>query len=63
MKFELYEVWIEDSDGIADLVDTTSSLVEARLIGKAALDDNPDYYVTIYRETDDGELEVVEDIE
>lgn len=62
MKFELYEVWTEDSDGIADLVDTTSSLVEARRIGKAALDDGAEF-VTIYRETEDGELEVVEEIE
>lgn len=63
MKFELYEVWMEDVEGIADLVDTTSSLVEARRIAQQVLDDNPDYYVTIYRETDDGDLEVVEEVE
>ena len=63
MKFELYEVWMEDVEGISDLVDTTSSLVEARRIAQQVLDDNPDYYVTIYRETDDGDLEVVEEVE
>ena len=59
MKFELYEVWAEDSDGHQELVDTTSSIVEARRIAKQALDEGLEY-VTIYRETDEGELEVVE---
>ena len=54
---------MEDVEGISDLVDTTSSLVEARRIAQQVLDDNPDYYVTIYRETDDGDLEVVEEVE
>jgi hypothetical protein len=57
MKFELYEVWAEDSD----LVDTTSSLIEAKRIAQSALDDGAEYAI-IYRETDDGELEVVEEV-
>ena len=57
MKFELYEIWSEDSD----LVDTTSSLVEAKIIAQTALDDGAEF-VVIYRETEDGELEVVEEI-
>jgi len=57
MKFELYEVWAEDSD----LVDTTSSLVEARRIALQALDEGAEFAV-IYKETDDGDLEVVEDV-
>ena len=57
MKFELYEVWAEDSD----LVDTTSSLVEAKIIAQQALDDGAEF-VVIYRETEDGELEVVEEM-
>jgi hypothetical protein len=61
MKFELYEVWAEDSHGHQELVDTTSSIVEARRIAKQALDDDAEY-VTIYRETDDGDLEVVEEM-
>lgn len=61
MKFELYEIWTEDSDGHQELVDTTSSIVEARRIAEQALDDGAEY-VTIYRETDDGDLEVVEEM-
>ena len=59
MKFELYEVWSEDSHGQEDLVDTTSSIVEARKIAEQALDEGAES-VIIYRETDDGDLEVVE---
>jgi len=61
MKFELYEIWTEDSDGHQELVDTTSSIVEAKRIAQSALDDGAEY-VTIYRETDDGDLEVVEEM-
>ena len=61
MKFELYEIWTEDSDGHQELVDTTSSIVEAKRIAQLALDDGAEY-VTIYRETDDGDLEVVEEM-
>lgn len=61
MKFELYEVWAEDSHGHQELVDTTSSIVEARRIAKEALDDDAEY-VIIYRETDEGDLEVVEEL-
>lgn len=61
MKFELYEIWTEDSDGYQELVDTTSSIAEARVIAQQALDEGIEY-VTIYRETDDGELEVVEEL-
>ncbi len=57
MKFELYEVWSEDSD----LVDTTSSLIEAKVIAQQALDEGAEF-VVIYREADDGELEVVEEM-
>jgi len=59
MKFELYEVWAEDSHGQEELVDTTSSIAEARLIAQTAIDEGAEY-VTIYRETDSGDLEVVE---
>jgi hypothetical protein len=57
MKFELYEVWAEDSD----LIDTTSSLIEAKVIAQQTLDDGAEF-VIIYREADDGELEVVEEM-
>jgi UDP-N-acetylmuramyl tripeptide synthase len=61
MKFELYEVWTEDSLGHQELADTTSSIVEARIIAKQAIDDGAEY-VTIYRESDSGDLELVEEL-
>jgi len=61
MKFELYEVWTEDSLGHQELVDTTSSIIEAKRIAEQALDDGAEY-VTIYRESEDGDLEVVEEL-
>lgn len=61
MKFELYEVWAEDEFGHQELVDTTSSIVEARVIAKQAIDDGIEY-VTIYRESDSGDLELVEEL-
>ena len=61
MKFELYEVWSEDLLGHQELVDTTSSIVEARRIAEQALDEGAES-VIIYRETDDGDLEVVEEL-
>lgn len=62
MTFELYEVWTEDEFGHQELVDTTQSLKEAREIAQAAIDLG-NTYVIIYRETDDGDLEVVEEIQ
>ena len=61
MKFELYEVWTEDSLGHQELVDTTSSIIEAKRIAEQALDDGAEY-VTIYIESEDGDLEVVEEL-
>ena len=61
MKFELYEIWTEDSHGYEELVDTTSSIVEARRIAQLTLDEGAES-VIIYRETEDGELEVVEEL-
>jgi hypothetical protein len=62
MKFELYEIWSEDEFGHQELVDTTQSLKEAKELAQATLDTGM-LYVTIYRETDDGDLEVVEELE
>ncbi len=61
MKFELYEVWSEDEFGHQELIDTTQSLKEAKEIAQAAVDTGA-LYVIIYRETDDGDLEVVEEL-
>lgn len=61
MTFELYEVWIEDSDGHQTLIDTTSSITEARIIAKESIDTDS-VCAIIYRETEDGDLELVEEI-
>jgi hypothetical protein len=62
MKFELYEIWSEDEFGHQELIDTTRSLTEARDLAQVTLDTGA-LYVTIYREADDGDLEVVEEFE
>jgi hypothetical protein len=61
MKYELYEVWAEDQDGQEQLIDTTSSITEARIIAKEALDEDTGCAI-IYRETEEGDLELVEEI-
>lgn len=62
MKFELYEIWAVDTDGNEDLIDTTNSITEAKELAQSTLDTGA-VYVTIYREADDGDLEVVEEFE
>lgn len=60
MRWELYEVWAEE-DGLEELVDTTKSLNEAREIANKAIDNGAEYAI-IYRETDDGDLAIVEEV-
>jgi hypothetical protein len=59
MNWELYEVWSVDADGHEDLIDTTKSLKEARIIARENL---TDYYTecVIYREDENGDLAEVE---
>lgn len=54
MSWELYEVWAEDDDGHEELVDTTRSLKEARVLAQKALSDYP--ISIIYKETEDGDI-------
>jgi hypothetical protein len=54
MIWELYEVWAEDDDGHQELVETTKSLKEAKILAEKSLDDGASM-VTIYQETEDGE--------
>ena len=58
MTWELYEVWTEDDDGHEELVDTTKSLKEARILAKKALADFP--CAVIYKETENGDTEEFE---
>ena len=59
MNWELYEVWSVDEDGHEDLIDTTKSLKEARVIAQANL---TEYYAEciIYAEDPNGDLVEVE---
>jgi hypothetical protein len=61
MTWELYEVWTVDSDGHEDLVDTTKSLKEARLLARQSLDDDIAECI-IYQEDENGDLIKLETI-
>lgn len=60
MSWNLYEVWGDDTNQ-NQLLGTTNSLKEANQIAEQALEDGMTF-VTIYRETDDGDLEVIKDL-
>ena len=55
----MYEVWAVDNNGHETLIDTTKDIKRARLLAKESLDDI-NIECLIYRETEDGELALVE---
>ena len=55
----MYEVWAVDLNGHETLIDTTKDIKRARLMAKESLDD-VNIECIIYKETEDGELELVE---
>jgi len=55
----MYEVWAVDSNGHETLIDTTKDIKRARLMAKESLDEI-NIECIIYKETEDGELELVE---
>jgi hypothetical protein len=59
MSWEMYEVWAVDLNGHETLIDTTKDIKRARLLARESLDD-VNIECIIYRETEDGELELVE---
>ena len=59
MSWEMYEVWAVDSNGHETLIDTTKDIKRARLMARESLDD-VNIECIIYKETEDGELELVE---
>jgi hypothetical protein len=59
MSWEMYEVWAVDLNGHESLIDTTKDIKRARLMAKESLDEI-NIECIIYRETEDGELELVE---
>lgn len=60
MTWELYEVWAK-YDGHDELIDTTKSFKEAKQLAKKALNEGAEG-ATVYRETEDGDYEVVEEM-
>jgi len=60
MTWELYEVWAT-FDGHDELVDTTKSLKEAKQLAKKTVNEGAEA-ATIYRETADGDYEVIEEL-
>jgi hypothetical protein len=63
MTWELYEVWGIEEDGHEDLIMTTKSLSEARKVAAAKIKQEGFIAIDIYRETEDGELEVIESLD
>jgi len=55
----MYEVWAVDLNGHETLIDTTKDIKRARLLARESLDEI-NIECIIYRETEDGELELVE---
>jgi hypothetical protein len=59
MSWEMYEVWAVDLNGHETLIDTTKDIKRARLLARESLDEI-NIECIIYKETEDGELELVE---
>ena len=60
MTWELYEVWTEDELGHEELVDTTKSLKEAKELAVSQLEMEGIEAVTIYQETETGDIVEIE---
>jgi len=59
MIWEQYEVWAVSDDGFEELIESTKSLGEAKKIAKALIEQ--DYVAAdVYREDEEGELELIE---
>jgi hypothetical protein len=59
MIWEQYEVWAVSDDGFEELIESTKSLGEAKKIAKALIEQ--DYVAAdVYKEDEEGELELIE---
>ena len=59
MIWELYEVWGVEDDGHEELIDTTNSLKEATELAQGSLTEQ--FVETIiYKETEEGDLKLVQ---
>jgi hypothetical protein len=61
VSFELYEVWAEDDSGHQELIDTTRSRSHAIQLAQRTLDEGSWVITTVYQETEDGDLEVIQE--
>jgi hypothetical protein len=62
MNWELYEVWAVDVDGREELVETTKSMKEARVIAQTQLELEDCTECYIYKEDEEGDLIKVDTI-
>jgi hypothetical protein len=62
MNWELYEVWAVDLDGREELVETTKSMKEARVIAQTQLELEDCTKSYIYKEDEEGDLIKVDTI-
>lgn len=60
MAYELYEIWTEDESGHQELIETTGNRRQAVQIAQEAKE--PGVTVVIYQETEDGDLEKIEEL-
>jgi len=60
MTWELYEVWSEDDLGHEELIETTRSLKEAKELAITHLEQEGIEAVTIYQETETGDIVEIE---
>lgn len=60
MRWELFEVWSTDVDGVEELIDTTKSLKEAKQLARKAINEGS-VRTIIYLETADGDYTVVDE--
>ena len=58
--YELYEIWTENESGHQELIETTGDRRQALRLAKEAKE--PGLIVTIYQETEDGDLEMIEEL-
>jgi hypothetical protein len=60
VAYELYEIWTEDESGHQELIETTGNRRQAVQIAQEAKE--PGVTVVIYQETEDGDLEKIEEL-
>jgi hypothetical protein len=60
VAYQLYEIWTEDESGHQEFIETTGDHRQALRIAEKAKE--PGITVVIYQETEDGDLEKIEEL-